>query len=437
MRLLSGLVPLGFSFAFLACAGGSSGGTGGQGATGTGGNAGTGGSNTGTGGSNTGTGGSIGTGGANTGTGGSATGGVTGTGGGLTGTGGNATGGATGTGGQAGGSGGSAGGNGGAAGGNGFVPYVCPTGMSSPTSFPAGSTATRIPGAPPMDNFDGSQGTGYTNVEGPVWITNALYVSEFGSASKPPPSRIIKIDASDNVSIAFPTISDTGSNGLAVDAQGRIVSANHGVGGIVTFTLPSGMPKTTLIDIFGGKRFNAPNDLTVRNDGSIYFTDPAGDQGNAVQPNEGVYLLPPGATAAMELISTLQGPNGITLSLDQTTLYVGDKSDGITKYPVNTNGTIGTGTAFDTTDLAHENTDGMAIDCAGDLYVVRVNERDIIIANPAGTTVGHITGIPGGGQLTNLAFGGTDHKTLYITVMGNVPAKGVFKLPMPIPGMPY
>ena len=139
----------------------------------------------------------------------------------------------------------------------------------------------------------------------------------------------------------------------------------------------------------------------------------------------------------MELISTLQGPNGITLSLDQTTLYVGDKSDGITQYPVNTNGTIGAGTAFDATDLAHENTDGMAIDCAGDLYVVRVNERDIIVANPAGTTIGHITGIPGGGQLTNLAFGGTDHKTLYITVMGNSPAKGVFKLPMSIPGMPY
>jgi gluconolactonase len=292
-----------------------------------------------------------------------------------------------------------------------------------------------------MDNFDGSQGNGYTNVEGPVWITDALYVSEFGSASKPPPSRIIKIDASDNVSVAFPTISDTGSNGLAVDPQGHIVSANHGIGGIVTFTLPTGMPKTTLIGLFGSKRFNSPNDLTVRNDGSIYFTDPAGDQGNAVQPNEGVYLLPPGATSAMELISTLQGPNGITLSLDQTTLYVGDKSDGILKYPVNKDGTIGTSTPFDPTDLAHENTDGMAIDCAGDLYVVRVNEHDIIVANPSGTTIGHITGIPGGGQLTNLAFGGSDHQTLYITAMGTLggatPSKGVFKLPLSIPGMPY
>jgi gluconolactonase len=201
------------------------------------------------------------------------------------------------------------------------------------------------------------------------------------------------------------------------------------------------MPETTLIDMNAGTRFNSPNDLTIRNDGSIYFTDPSGFQGNVVQATQGVYLLPPGATTAMELISTLQGPNGITLSLDQKTLYVDDNGDGVLKYPVNTDGTIGAGAAFNTTDLAHENTDGMAIDCAGDVYVVRVSEHDIIVVNPAGTTIGHIMGIPGGGQLTNVAFGGTDHKTLYITAQGTLggstPSKGVFKLPLSVPGMPY
>ena len=109
------------------------------------------------------------------------------------------------------------------------------------------------------------------------------------------------------------------------------------------------------------------------------------------------------------------------------------------QYPVNTNGTIGlrappsmpptsptrTRTGWRSTAPAISTSSGC-------------HERDIIVANPrAGTTIGHITGIPGGGQLTNLAFGGNDHKTLYITVMGNSPAKGVFKLPMSIPGMPY
>ena len=84
----------------------------------------------------------------------------------------------------------------------------------------------------------------------------------------------------------------------------------------------------------------------------------------------------------------------------------------------------------------------MAIDCAGDLYVVRVNTHDIDVVsfggNPgsAGTHLATIGSIPGGGQLTNVAFGGSDHKTLYITVQGSS-QHGVYKLTMPIAGMPY
>ncbi len=345
----------------------------------------------------------------------------------------------TGTAGHAGGTTGTAGatGGGGTAGtGSGFTPFACSGTFSSPTSFPAGSSATRIAGAPPSDAFN-NNGNNFTTVEGPVWITNALYVSEFGSMTTPPPSRIIKIDASDNVSVAFPSVADTGSNGLAVDGNGNIVSANHGVGGIVGINLSTGA-KTTLTDVFSGKRFNSPNDLTIRSDGTIYFTDPCCFQGTMTQANQGVYMLPPGSSTATEILSTLNGPNGITLSLDEKTLYVGDNGDGVSKYTVNANGSIGaTGTAIDTTDLAHENTDGMAIDCAGDIYVVRVNEHDIIVVNPAGTKIGDITAIPGGGQLSNVAFGGTDHKTLYITVQGTGTQRGVFKLPMSVPGMPY
>ena len=168
--------------------------------------------------------------------------------------------------------------SGGAAGSStGFVPYVCPSGMSSPSAsaIPAGSTATRIAGAPPMDTFDGSQGNGFTNVEGPVWIGDALYFSEMLGSPNPPPSRILKIDSSGTVTQFYPPGSggDSGSNGMAVDSSGDLVTANHGVGGIVSFTVPGGT-KTTIIDSFGGKRFNSPNDLTIRSDGTIYFTDP-------------------------------------------------------------------------------------------------------------------------------------------------------------------
>jgi sugar lactone lactonase YvrE len=75
-----------------------------------------------------------------------------------------------------------------------------------------------------------------------------------------------------------------------------------------------------------------------------------------------------------------------------------------------------------------------------------VNTHDIDVVSfgsthPSPTSTGtHLTtimGVPGDGQLTNIAFGGSDHKTLYITAQGNAPGKGVFKLPMPVPGMPY
>ena len=56
-----------------------------------------------------------------------------------------------------------------------------------------------------MDNFDGSQGNGFTNVEGPVWIGNALYFSEMTSGNNPPPSRILKIDSSDAVTQFYPS----------------------------------------------------------------------------------------------------------------------------------------------------------------------------------------------------------------------------------------
>jgi gluconolactonase len=347
---------------------------------------------------------------------------------GVTGTAGQAGGGTTGTAGQS---------------GTGFTPFACSGTFSSPTSFPAGSSATRIAGAPPSDTFN-NDGNNFTNVEGPVWITDALYVSEFGSMTSPPPARIIKIDASDAVSVAFPSIADTGSNGMAVDSAGHLVTANHGVGGIVDFTLPNGTPMTTLIDMFGGKRFNSPNDLTLQTDGTIYFTDPSFQAPSPMpQSTTGVYMLPPAGTTATAILTSLSNPNGITLALNQQTLYVGH-GGGVYSYAINSSGSLGaTATHVDPTDLDNNATDGMAIDCAGDLYVVRVNTHDIVVVGfgttpgGAGTKLATISGLPGNGQLTNVAFGGTDHKMLYITAQGTGTARGVFKLPMTVPGMPY
>ncbi|HVZ85372.1 MAG TPA: SMP-30/gluconolactonase/LRE family protein [Polyangia bacterium] len=424
-----------FSLALLlgACAGGSNGGSGTGGRMSTG----TGGSTTGMGGSSQ-TGGSTGTGGvSSTGTGGT----VVGTGGSGTGTGGSGTG--TGGSGTAG-SGGSS---------SGFVPYACPSGMSAPSAsaIPAGTTSVQVQGAPPVDNFDGNQGNGFTNVEGPVWIGDALYFSEMLGNPNPPPSRLLKIDANDNVTQFYPSGGggDSGSNGNAVDSNGNLVTANHGVGGIVSFTVPGGV-KTTIVDSYSGdgKRFNSPNDLTITKSGTIYFTDPTFQTSSPTQPNTGVYMIPAGSSNATEIISNLSNPNGITLSLDESTLYVG-YGGGVNAYAVNkADGTVSaTPTAVDGANLNNNATDGMAIDCAGDLYIVRVNQHDLDVVsfggnagaynpNSAGTHLTTITQIANG-QLTNAAFGGSDHKTLFVTVQGTKPTKGVYKLTMPIAGMPY
>lgn len=406
--------------------GGKGGGSSSGGSTGSGGN-GSGGSATGTGGNANG--GSTGSGGIAASGGSPGSGGVSGLGGG--GAGGHGTGGS-----GAGGGGNNTGGSGGATGtGGSTTSAYCPSGVSSPSTFPSGSSATRINGAPPSDSFN-NNGNDYEHLEGPVWINGALYVSEFGATKTPPPSRILKIDQSDSVSIAFPSISDTGSNGLAVDKDGNIITANHGIGGITKINVTTGAV-TTLISSYQGKRFNAPNDLTIRSDGTIYFTDPAGYQGNLVQANQGVYMLGPGASAAVELISTLNQPNGIALSLDGKTLYVDDNGDGVTTYAVNADGTIVTpGTPLDPNDLAHKSGDGVTVDCAGDFYVV-IGNASVYVVSPTGTTLGTISGFPGGGQITNLAFGGSDHKTLYVTSQGTGAQRGVFKLAMPVPGMPY
>lgn len=344
------------------------------------------------------------------------------------------------------GTGGATGGSGGTGGSSGLA-YTCPGGLSAPSALPSGSDATKIAGAPPSDSFN-NNGNDFTNVEGPVWIGNALYFSEMKGSPNPPPSRILKIDASDTVSAFYPASGgsgDSGSNGLAVDGQGRLISANHGVGGIVAFDVQTQTQITPpIVDSYNGKRFNSPNDLTIRGDGTIYFTDPTFQAPSPPpQSTTGVYMVPPGSSTATQLLSNLSNPNGIALSLDGQTLYVGHAA-GVYSYPVHGDGTIGTtATHVDPSNLDNNATDGVAIDCAGDLYVVRVNQHDIDVvsfgtnAGSAGTHLGTIAQVPGAGQLTNIAFGGADHKTLYITAQGSASQRGVFKLAMPVPGMPY
>jgi gluconolactonase len=306
--------------------------------------------------------------------------------------------------------------------------WSCPPGPFG-NPMVSGAIPQRVAAVPPSDVFNNDNGA-FGIVEGPAWLGDALYVSEIGAGPNPPPSRILKVTPAGMVTIA---VADSGTNGLAVDKKGRLYGAVHKDGSVSRFDLATGMA-SAIASSYMGARFNSPNDLAVRSDGNIYFSDPSYQ---AVTPNPQAqtraYRLAPGATAATPFDSTLTQPNGVTLSLDETGLYVASVG-GIFKYALMADGSVGSRTAFAPT----LNGDGMVIDCAGNLYVAQVSSGNVVVLSPSGAQLGQIS-IPSGmvGAVTNTAFGGADHKTLYITALGSGTQKGLFEVALPIPGMPY
>lgn len=297
--------------------------------------------------------------------------------------------------------------------------------------------ATRVTGAPPVDSFNMYD---FGNVEGPVWIGDSLYFTDMNTkTANLPPSRIVKLTpGTPNMISVF--VADAGTNGMAVDPQGNLVTANHGKQGIVRFSVPGAMP-TTVVSMFGGKPFDSPNDLAVAKDGTIYFTDPSHQTTSPQQPGTHVYQVLPGATEATIITDYTNQPNGISLSLDESTLYVGGGS-GVKTYAIANHVVAMTGTQFGANDIGAGNTDGMAFDCAGNLYVAGVNGgTDLVVVDAAGKAVPNspikLSDPMMPQAATNVAFGGADHRTLYITAMGNAMNRGVFEVKVAFPGMPY
>lgn len=340
--------------------------------------------------------------GAGTGTGGSGSGATNG--------GGNATGaGGSGNGTGAGGSG--TGGSGTGGGGNGN-PWTCPSGLEGMvptlTSLTVGDAAT----APALSGAN-------SFLEGPVWIDGALYVSQIRDYGDQPPARVLKLDGS-TLSEFIP---DSGTNGLAVNGAGQLVAASHGVRGITFFDLesPTADPTGTIDE----GPFNSPNDLTIRGDGNIYFTDPTYQCSGCGVTKNAYRISPSGAVTA---INPPHGqPNGIALSPDGNTLYIAGNDAGIQKYPVMADGSLGAPTEF----APVTGVDGMTVDCAGNVYATVHASALINVYTPAGALQANT--IPAGANVTNVAFGGPDMTTLFITRYDTT----LRKVELDIPGLPY
>lgn len=289
-------------------------------------------------------------------------------------------------------------------------------------------------GAPPADAFNNT-GNDFTNVEGPVWIGDSLYFSEM-KTTEVPPARILRIAPGD-VTTEF--IADSGSNGLATDGKGNILSANHKAHGIVRFNLPD-KTATTLVSTANGKPLNSPNDLAVAADGTIYFSDPSYQNSANPQGATRAYQWKPGDATATAITDYMQQPNGIALSLDEQTLIMGGQT-GVKKYAITGGMVAMTGASFGPAEVTRSgvNADGMTMDCAGNLYVAVAGGTTVYVVKPDGSLLGTIALPSGAGQanVTNVAFGGTDHKTLYVTAQGAGKGQGVFKVQLSLPGRPY
>jgi gluconolactonase len=171
--------------------------------------------------------------------------------------------------------------------------------------------------------------------------------------------------------------------------------------------------------------------VTIRSDGTIYFSDPDAYQAptSAPQTRPRVYRVSP-AGEVFVVDETIPQPNGVTLSLDEKTLFV-DGDAGLFAFTIHADGSTGAKAAFGNSS-AYAGSDGMVMDCAGDLYVV--HGAQIAVLGPTGTELGQLS-ITGAQSATNVAFGGADHQTLFITTLDAKP--GVYQVDMGLPGMPF
>jgi gluconolactonase len=198
-----------------------------------------------------------------------------------------------------------------------------------------------------------------------------------------------------------------GSNGNALDPEGRLVWCAQGDRAVVRLE-KDGKTRTVLADHYEGKRLNRPNDLVVKSDGWVYFTDPRSNNPGAAQelPYSGVFRVKDGK---VELLDKDVQPNGIALSPDEKHLYIGGGK--IWRYDVQPDGTI-----TNRQEINPVGCDGVKVDMKENIYCATGSRHGVRILSPNGKHLGTILTPQDGVGPTNLAFGDPDGKTLYITI---------------------
>ena len=288
-------------------------------------------------------------------------------------------------------------------------------GAAAQSPVPAGAAVERI-------------ATGFQFVEGPLWKdSTGLLFSDI------PANTVYGWTSSGG---AKPYLTPSGnSNGLALDAGGRVIITQTGLRRVAR--LETNGAETPLATTYLGKKLNSPNDVVVKSDGSIWFTDPpfnipAGQQ--AELTFSGIFRISP--SGALRLLdSSLSQPNGICFSPDEKRLYVNNSAARVIYvWDVVNDSSIANKRQFASMAPAGY-ADGMKVDSLGNLF--SAGPLGIWVFSPGGTVLDTIL-VPG--QTSNCNWGDQDRRTLYITSGNSVyrirlaPTSGVEETGENIPG---
>jgi len=267
---------------------------------------------------------------------------------------------------------------------------------------------------PPLDHVAG----GISFAEGPVWDKRkqCLMFSEIIG------SRIHRWTPG----VGLETVMEaTGhANGMTFDRDARLLVA--GWSRRTVWRIEKDGSTTTLASHYQNKKLNTPNDIVVRSDGTIYFTDSDGGlfipamDGEDIQKYlefSGVYRISADGRTCEPVITDMSFPNGIAFSPDESLLYVTDTwQKNIKVFDVKPDGSVTNGRVFYEL-YGHEpgHADGVKVDRAGNVYAT--GQAGIHVIDPQGRLLGRLR-IPG--ETTNLAWGGDNWRTLYITTFHSV-----------------
>lgn len=290
------------------------------------------------------------------------------------------------------------------------------------------TTAPNIPGvvaggAKVTPIRDGFQGT-----EGPITLPDGSLIFAETTAS-----RITRIDKDNNISTFMENTN--GSNALAFDTRGRLISVQTMPGNMKVGVIYPRGSEAVLADNFEGKPFLRPNDLVVTRTGGVYFTDMGGGGGAAgaapALPNS-VYYIPPGGKI-MRVVEGVERPNGIQLSRDERVLYLNNAGgEYLLAFDIQPDGRLTNRRNFAKYEGVtaggqagiNSQADGLAIDSEGRVYAAMPN--GVQVFSPQGQ---HLGTIPTSRRVQNLAFAGADKKTLYM-----VGSSAAFKVQMTATG---